>query len=144
MPYEIPKQIDPTRLFKWEYGRPAELWLSYRSLISGFIKKNKLSPLPPEAYPYFPLAGAAGTPNLAAESEATLKSLRVRWPIPFPGGMRVPHVHFDHDVYLMEPEQWNDFSNAIVKDISHRLADVSQLSFDSALQAGQFKASLSG
>lgn len=131
-----------SRLLIWELGRPAELWLSYRGLISKLITQYKLKPLGSEAYPYLPMPGEPGMAALAAAPEAGKKALRWPWPIPFPGGIRIPHLHFDRDIYLVEPKQWREFSQSVVKDIQQRLTDTAEVNFEQTLQLGEAAAGL--
>ena len=142
MPNGVPTRIDLSRRLIWEFGRPAEVWLSYRQLISKLIAQHKLKALPPEAYPYLPMAGEPGVAAFTTAPASGKKASGLRWPIPFPGGMRIPHLHFNEDIYLVEPKQWKEFSHAVVKDIQQRLANAAETSFDEILQLGQSTASL--
>jgi len=139
---ETLSRIAPAKLFIWEFGRPAELWLSYRAVISKLITQFKLKPLPAEAYPYLPMAGEAGMAASAQMLESGRRAARFHWPIPFPGGMRIPHLHFDRDVYLVDQKQWNEFSQAVVQDIQKRLAAAKEVGFDQVVQLGESAASL--
>ena len=137
----IPTRIESVRRLTWIYGRPAELWLSYRHLIADLIKKHKLPALPGEAYPYIPMAGEPGMAAFTNAPESGKRASGWRWPIPFPGGIRIPHLHFNHDIYLLEHKQWKEFSGAVVKDVEQRLADVKEGSFDQIVELGQFGSS---
>ena len=44
--------------------------------------------------------------------------------------MRVPHLHFGGDLFVLSPEQWKSFSGAVVNDLNNKLSAVSSLSFD--------------
>ena len=137
----ISTQIDPGRMLIWKYGRPAELWLSYHHQIAEFIKRHKLKPLTMEEYPFLPLATELGATTFTKDASQKM-STKLRWPVPFPGGMRTPHLHYGRDVFLMEPVQWKEFSQKVVTDIHDRLAGANEISFDQALELGQAAASL--
>ncbi len=132
------QQIDFERILTWRVGRPAELWLSYHELVGKQIRKYKLKPLPVDQYPYMPLAAEMGL----AGGTAAKASSRFRWPVPFPGGIRIPHFHHGRDVYLVQQKQWNNFSNAIVRDIQTRLDKAGQVGFDETVQLAEAAVSL--
>ena len=56
-----------------------------------------------------------------------------KWPFPFPGGIRGPHIHFEKNIYLLDEKQWRDFSGRIMKDIQSRIANANSVSFDQLL-----------
>jgi hypothetical protein len=45
------------------------------------------------------------------------------------GGMKIPHFHFDGDVYLLNEEQWQTFSSGVLKDFSKKLTNAKNISF---------------
>ena len=142
MPNGTTAQIDATRLLIWEYGRPAELWRSHRYLAAEMVKKHKLKPLPIEEYPYLPLAAELGSTAVNLKATSRKKAVQLRWPIPFPGGIGIPHLHLGNDIYLVQAKQWQQFSQAVVTDIRKRLDGAKEIGFDQMLQLGQGTASL--
>ena len=126
-------QIDELKELKWLVGRPAELWLSQRVLVAKMIKEFDLKPLPVEDYPYLPMGVEKAAEAAAMPMASEKASLRIRWPFPFPGGIRIPHFHFEGDVYLVESKQWEQFSTSVVKDVQQRLANASRVSFEQVL-----------
>lgn len=65
----------------------------------------------------------------AVEAREEKAALPVRRPA-FPGGMRVPHLHFKGSVYVLNEQQWHAFSGGVIKDLNEKLAKASVLSFD--------------
>ena len=68
--------------------------------------------------------------------------LAIRWPFPFPGGIRGPHFHYGRDVYLVNQKQWNSFTAQVMKDVMTRLGNAEHVSFDEALQITEAAVSL--
>ncbi len=132
MPNYTLQQIDPTKLRVWIAGRPAEIWLGYRDIVGNFVKKNKLKPPKPEEYPYLPTSGEIGEFEGMVSRSKT--KLAIRWPFPFPGGIRAAHVHYGPDVYLLNQKQWNSFTKQVMKDVQNRISKTEQVSFEEALQ----------
>ncbi len=49
------------------------------------------------------------------------------------GGIKVAHLHFQDQVYLLNHEQWSSFSRDLMKSFSKTLAQAQGVSFDNAL-----------
>jgi len=93
----------------WRYGRPADIWIKNIDRIGEIIKKNNLKALP-------------------EEYSRTIEPIPLETPkIPFkrppiPGGIRLAHVHFKDEIYILNDEQWKDFTTSVIKDFQARLA----------------------
>ena len=101
---------------------PIDFWIRRESMIGEFIQANKLKPFDTAGYEFNASAGA-----VEAKVEGT--ALAVRRP-PFPGGMRIPHLHFKGEVYALNLRQWQSFSGEVIKGLNDKLAKASALSFD--------------
>jgi len=101
---------------------PVDFWIRREGMIGEFVQKNKLKPIDTLPYEFEGLTGAVE----AREEKAVLP---VRRPA-FPGGMRVPHLHFKGSVYALNEQQWRAFSGNVIKDLNEKLAQASVLSFD--------------
>ncbi len=102
---------------------PVDFWIRREGMIGEFVQKNRLKPIDTSPYEIEALAGAA------VEAREEKAALPVRRP-PFPGGMRVPHLHFKGGVYVLNEQQWHAFSGGVVKDLNEKLAKAAALSFD--------------
>ena len=102
---------------------PVDFWIRREGMIGEFVQKNRLKPIDTSPYEIEALAGAA------VEAREEKAALPVRRP-PFPGGMRVPHLHFKGGVYVLNEQQWHAFSGGVVKDLNEKLAKAAVLSFD--------------
>ncbi len=131
-------EIDPSKLLIWKNGRPADIWLSQHELVASVIKRYRLKPLAVESYPSMPGMDAGMFEATAAVSSraksASSIPVKLRWPKPFPGGLRIPHVHYGADIYLLNDAQWKAFSSAVLKDVSKRIAAAKSVSFEQTLE----------
>ncbi len=129
-------EFDPIKVLKWKAGRPADIWLSQRELVAATIKKFNLKALEVDAYPYMP--AAAAMPEAAAATTTKSRSLAVeaklRWPKPFPGGLRIPHLHYGADIYLLDRAQWKEFSATVLREAVDRIAKAKEISFEQTLE----------
>jgi hypothetical protein len=101
---------------------PVDFWIRREGMVGEFVQKNRLKPIDTSPYEIEALAGAV-------EAREEKAALPVRRP-PFPGGMRVPHLHFKGGVYVLNEQQWHAFSGGVVKDLNEKLAKAAALSFD--------------
>jgi len=101
-------------------GKRADIWLTNEKLIGKLIDKHELTPV---------LRRTLRQPEAADAA----RMIDLGWPDDFPGGMKVPHFHYRGDVYLLKRKQWREFSSAVVKDLSSRLADAGRVSLPELL-----------
>ncbi len=110
----------------WRYGGPRDFWISRRRVIEHLIETHRLEAIPEEHFVHddpVPLGVALAEQRGSAERE------RVRWPLPFPGGLRIPHVHYERRVFELDKEQWAQFSQEVIKDFSAKLNAAGTVSF---------------
>lgn len=121
--------LNPFVLRRWIYGIPAPIWLKNIEMIGDVIRKNKLQPVPLESLPQI---GAS-----IAETVEKGKATAIVDRRPYPGGIRIPHLHFKSDVYLVKEEIWKDFSGRVIKDFQAKLANIKSVSFGEALELSE-------
>ena len=90
-----------------------------QKLIGQFIRTNEMKPS---------VIGQVGV-GMGAPAKALI-DLGIR------GGMKVPHLHFNDRIYLMNPAQWAQFSANIIADCKAKPANVKQVSFDQGMLLG--------
>ncbi len=134
-------QLDLSKILIWRIGRPADIWLSHQGMVADVIKKYKLKALDVASYPSVPAMDMGALEEMAtvttkAKTTAALPA-KIRWPRPFPGGLRIPHVHYGADIYLLDARQWKDFSTAVLSDVSKRIASAKEVSFEQAVELAE-------
>ncbi|GAB4420886.1 MAG: hypothetical protein OHK0032_16670 [Thermodesulfovibrionales bacterium] len=120
--------INPFLIRKWIFGMPAPFWLKNIKMIEQVIREQKLEPVPAES-----LMTETPLAPMGAEQE---KAIRI-WPRPIPGGIRIPHLHFRGDVYLLNESQWKEFSGKVVKEFQTKLARVNTVSFEQVMEISE-------
>jgi len=134
MPMQIDLDADFTNLVIWKYGRRADLWLSGQEALGKFLRKYRIKALPRASYPY------DATPMLQEiPSAKVMKQMRVEalWPRPFPGGIRIPHVHFEGELYILNPKQWKAYSALVMNDVQERISKASKVDFAQLIEISE-------
>ena len=70
-----------------------------------------------------------GAAAVATHGDRTGKLL----PIDIREGIRIAHLHFRNDVYLLDAVQWKAFSGKVLGEFSAKLSKASTVSFDQLL-----------
>ncbi len=134
-------QLDLSKVLIWRIGRPADIWLSHSALVASVIKKFRLKALDVASYPSMPAMDAGMIEEVAMNATrakaATVIPPKLRWPRPFPGGLRIPHVHFGADVYLLNDVQWKDFSTSVLRDVTKRISSAKEISFEQTVELAE-------
>jgi hypothetical protein len=99
------------------HGKYANLWIAHTEIVEKTIKKENIKP---RSHPV--LKG-----NL--EDKATQ--------IGFSGGIRVPHLHLNGEIYILNKEQWSTFSNEVIRDFSKKLAEAKNVSFSQLMELAE-------
>jgi hypothetical protein len=126
--------LNPFVLRRWIYGLPAPVWLRNIEMIGKVIQENKLQPV--DRATLFPLTVSEGA---VSEKEKAALVLDRR---PYPGGIRISHLHFMGEVYLVKEDLWRDLSGKIVKDFQAKLANVRNVSFEQTMELSEAVESL--
>ena len=110
-----------SRYIDWRFifGKPADFWMVQAKAVEQFIKANKIKPVSQE------------TLQVRSVGEVTEKEAErafVPWWWKY-GGMRVPHLHYAGELFLLNQEQWKAFSTEIIRDFSKKLAGANSVSF---------------
>jgi hypothetical protein len=122
-------------------GIPVDFWHRYVDIIGNYIKENKLNPvdqatLVTQGDLAFTAIMAGQMASPAAAPKAAGETLITRLINPR-GGMKIPHLHYKGETYILTPEQWQKFSGQIMKDVQARIAKASAVSFDQLLDVSQ-------
>lgn len=68
------------------------------------------------------------TNKVSSNYAATPESVIIR------GGIRVPHLHHNGEIYLLNKEQWNEFTGEIIKDFKRKLDEAQNMSFSQFME----------
>ncbi|MBP9211073.1 MAG: hypothetical protein KBF37_12220 [Saprospiraceae bacterium] len=143
-------EFDARRLLRWVYGGPFEdFWLKNVNLIEIMVRDHKLKPLNTGKYVMGDfVAGGIEESFEGASFEPGAESLAQKapippilkpqrgpfWPRPFPGGLRIPHLHFKGDVFLLDDRQWNELSSAVLEGFKEKLNRAKSVSFEQIMK----------
>lgn len=105
-------------MLEWKNGGRWDIWAAEIPRVRNFIKEHNLTPLKDAPFQF------------QRESMAE-KASGIPFYYPWPwGGMKIAHLHFGRDIYLLNEKQWRDFSNQIMDSYKQKLANVKTVSFD--------------
>ena len=111
---------------KW--GGRRDFWVSHAALVERFVEAHgkeltKLQdPVQPRA-----LAVEAG-PLTKVPAARTLM-----WD-PTRGGMRMPHLHYAGEIYLLSDAQWAELSKSAVSALAEKMSNAGKVGFESVMQ----------
>jgi hypothetical protein len=111
--------IPPIRRFP---GIPPEILIDYEDLIRDIIKANKLRPVSQ-------IESVKMIAREIPQEETMSMKLDIGWWWKY-GGWPVPHVHYQGEVYRLNPEQWRMFSKTVIKDFAGKLQEVGEIHFE--------------
>ncbi len=122
---------------RWLNGRPAEIWIAQLDVVEGMIKEYELKPLAEEHYPVMDITHHLSPmeAHMAQMDAKAAKRVASVNPKPFPGGLRLPHLHFKDEIYLLDNKQWKEFSFKVIRSLKDRLNRAKTVSFDQLLEA---------
>lgn len=112
---------------KWDIGKPRDFWTLHLEQLKGIIKEYGLTPAESIDLPHRQDVEAMEMLAAAGNIERTIK------PRPFPGGMLIPHFHYNGEVYLVPEKKWQAISMKIKDMFVEKLANANKLSFDQAM-----------
>jgi hypothetical protein len=113
MAYEFYELINPK-------GGNLAYWVKNAKVVGEFIRANAI----PAA-----TIGVLGAREGPAE-KALPPNLGIK------GGIRVPHLHFNEQIYLLNEEQWAKFSRGIIASAKARLVQAKTVSFEEGMVLG--------
>jgi hypothetical protein len=111
-------------------GGMKDFWISNHKVVEQFITSQKLQP----ATEY--LIGRKkllkNSKNLSKKMVKKIKK-RMTFDPSIYGGIRVAHLHFKDGIYILNENQWKEFSNQIMENYRSKLAKVNTISFDNLM-----------
>jgi hypothetical protein len=117
------KVTHPDDWLPFKGGGRHTLFIAYGEKIGKFIDKNKLTPAS---------ANPVLSPEVRAEDIRGASSSFIPWW--YKGGKKFAHLHYQGEAYLLNAEQWKDFSTQVVEDMSKKMAASRNVSFTGVLE----------
>jgi hypothetical protein len=116
-----------------------DYWVKNAEAIGEYVRAKKLKPVGAATVPSLvgELPSGAGAGAKAVSSAVRIKDPGIR------GGLRVPHLHFDGNVFMLNEQQWAEFSGNIIAESKAKLGKVNSVNFDQAMILAQTTESLS-
>lgn len=116
---------DVVKKHKYHIGVQPEFWLKNHDMIQKIIDEYKLKAVSAEMRSHMPAS------MRAAKIESELTAIR---PQPIWGGIKIPHLHFNGDIFLLDEKQWKDFSSKIMKEFQGKLSRANAVSFEQLMK----------
>ncbi len=115
---------------RWIWGIRADIWLKNVGISERLIKAGQATRIDPQSLP--PVLDTTSITPVAREAEKSKAPALLR--IPFPGGIRFPHLHFKGDVYQVSPEGWKEFTQVVMDGMVQKLKAAKAVSFDQVME----------
>ncbi|MGD8913638.1 MAG: hypothetical protein PVI97_17430 [Candidatus Thiodiazotropha sp.] len=128
----------------WKNGGRWSIWATELQVIEKFIRKNELQPLDKiTAAAYIDrednpaMLGPAIQPSVNLMDKRGISISTWEEFHSIYGGMRVPHLHFRGEIYMLNNDQWNEFSHRMLKQFSVKLDTANAVSFDQLMDVSE-------
>jgi len=111
----------------WKYGGRIEFLIRENVEIDKMIKEGQAKLIPRENFAY--LKASPAGPAVREKAASTNELL---WISPR-GGIRVPHLHYNGDIYSIEAKAWQAFSSKILDRFKEKLQGVKSVNFEQVM-----------
>jgi hypothetical protein len=108
-------------------GGRRDFWVSHVGLVEKFVKAN-LNDLVKVNAATHAVAGVGREAGAQPAARATV----VMWD-PTRGGMRMPHLHYAGEMYLLNESQWAAFSKGAMAALTEKLGSAGRVSFENVM-----------
>lgn len=122
-------------LLHWHAGVPQDVLILNAKEIGEFLRKCKIQPYSEHQLSEHLGIKTALKPSPDPWAQHPYYSIR--------GGMKIPHLHFADQLYLLTEEQWKDFSGMMLAKIRDKLAKTNAVSFDQLMDLASAAGKLS-
>jgi hypothetical protein len=122
----------------WLFGLPAITWIRHSELVEQIVESHRLRS--------YPIEGLATEVMMAPQFEgadqpeaAATTSLAARFPkpLPYPGGLRVPHLHYKGDIFVVNDKQWQEFTKGVLEGFRAKLAKAQTVSVEQLVELSE-------
>ena len=105
-----------------------DFWVSHVEIIERYVKETIKE--------LIQIRTPATQILVAPEARPAAPSKAILWD-PTRGGMRMPHLHYAGEIYLLNEAQWANFSKIATKSLAERLAKVQKVGFEEVMQVSE-------
>lgn len=112
-------------------GGRRDFWVSQVSIIERYIKANLNELVRIQVAVQSPVGLKA-----KAETRSAAASKAIIWD-PTRGGMRMPHLHYAGEIYILNERQWAAFSKTAMKALAEKLDKVQRVTFEDVMQVSE-------
>lgn len=117
----------------WKWGVPKDVLLIHSKEIAKFLLDNKIQPF--EEINVLESLGQTVAVKKAAAKPSPDPWIQQRLPdYSIWGGMKIPHLHYNGQVFMLDQKQWAAFSRVMLTKIREKLADTKEVSFDELME----------
>lgn len=103
------------------------IWVAQAKMIGQLIKEWKINPVPREHLPYHRYT-MMSQPVTKHEAEAE-ERLTPIIPRPFPGGLKIAHFHYKGEIYLLNKEQWQEFTSLAIGMVKDKIQNAKTVNY---------------
>lgn len=104
-------------------GPHKDFWILHAEIVEKIINANKLRPLSTQYH----------VAKLDISEKTSSEQAYAEWWLKY-GGIRVPHLHYNGEIYLLNKKQWAEFSGEIIKDFSRKLSEAKTVNFGQLME----------
>lgn len=117
-------------------GKWANIWAAQVSVVERFIKENS------DKLQKWQQAQESQMAPESVEPRATgSKRPALVWYNPY-GGMKLAHLHYAGDIYVLTESQWADFSKSVMMSFTDKLRSAGKVTFDQVMNISEAVAGL--
>lgn len=123
--------VSDNDLLHLKWGGRWDFWLSELPVVARFIDAHARELTKVRVAGQAPVAVAAESELSPAETRRALI-----WD-PTRGGMRMPHLHYSGEIYMLNDHQWADFSKGALSALVQRLGKAQAVPFEKVMELSE-------
>jgi hypothetical protein len=117
-------------------GKWANIWAAELPVVEKFVRENMDKLQKWQQAAEIPIAQAEVVARVTGPTRTTLL-----WHNPY-GGMKLPHVHYAGDMYVLTESQWTELSKSVMGNIADKLRGAGRVPFDQVMGLSELSAGL--
>ncbi|MGE5405572.1 MAG: hypothetical protein ACM3PP_11610 [Candidatus Saccharibacteria bacterium] len=116
----------------WKFGKPADFFVVEYDRIKEMIKELELIPATQAQLGIDMQLAMKEAAAFSDNPQAMSYERHWKW-----GGMKIPHLHFDGDIYLLNEAQWHKFSHKVIDGFKDKLTHAKAINFEQMLELSE-------